>query len=52
MNERGYFREFVEAFLNMKRTDIANLLADLKKEGRIRHVGSRKKGYWEVVKGK
>jgi len=35
--------------LDMKQTDVNNLLQELKKAKKIHHIGSRKFGYWELL---
>jgi len=46
--KKGVFSEFSDAFSGLKRNGISNLLSELKKEGKIRHQGSRRSGYWEI----
>lgn len=41
-------KEFNDAFSEMNARDISNLLSELKGEGKIKHVGSRKSGRWEL----
>lgn len=48
-NPKGYARDFMDA-LNLKRTDIANLLTELNKAGKIRRVGNKRSGHWELNK--
>jgi len=48
---KGVFSEFADAFPGLKRGDISNLLEELKKEGKIRHLGSRRGGYWVISDG-
>lgn len=48
-NRKGYFKDFQDA-LNLKRSDIRNLLSELRMTGKIRHVGNRRSGYWELNK--
>jgi len=49
-NERGFFKDFQDIFPELKQMDISNLLQELKREGKITHKGSAKKGFWEVLK--
>ncbi len=51
INKQGQAKrdEFVDAFPDLKSGDISNLLSELKNDGKIRHIGSRKFGYWEIV---
>ena len=50
-NKKGFFKDFKEALYDLKDSDIKNLLQELKKEGKVIHVGSRKAGYW-IIKEK
>lgn len=45
-NTRGSMPEFVEAFPDIKRSDITNLLQELRRENKISHQGSIRAGYW------
>lgn len=45
-NARGSMSEFVEAFPDIKRSDITNLLQELRREKLIHYAGSVRKGYW------
>ncbi len=45
-NGKGSMDEFIEAFLDIKRTDITNLLQELRREHKIKHLGSTRGGYW------
>ena len=47
-NKKGKFKDFSDAFQELKRSDMSNLLMELKKEEKIRHIGARKSGYWEL----
>ncbi len=47
-NKRGYSHEFVDA-LGLKRSDVSNLLTELRRIKVIRFVGHKKNGYWELV---
>jgi ATP-dependent DNA helicase RecG len=46
---RGTFQEFHEALDGLNRNQIHGLLNELREEGKIRHVGPRRYGYWEKV---
>ncbi len=48
-NRRGYAKELSDAKSELTPKDINNLLQELKKEGKIKHTGSRRTGYWELV---
>ncbi|MDP2913468.1 MAG: putative DNA binding domain-containing protein [Candidatus Omnitrophota bacterium] len=45
---KGNFRQFADAFPQLERSGITNLLMELKREGKIKYTGSRKSGYWEI----
>lgn len=45
-NSRGSMPEFMEAFPDIKRSDITNLLQELRRENRISYQGSSIGGYW------
>jgi ATP-dependent DNA helicase RecG len=49
-NKKGIMKDFQDIFPELKPMDISNLLRELKKEGKIRHMGPRNTGYWELVK--
>jgi len=46
---RGVKKDFIDAFPELKVSDISNLLQELKLEGNIKRVGSERAGYWIVV---
>ncbi len=48
-NQKGYARDFRDA-LNIKRSDVSNLLTELGKAGKIQRVGNKRSGYWELNK--
>jgi len=48
-NPKGYAKDFQDA-LNLKRSDIANLLTELSKSKKIHHVGNKRSGHWELNK--
>lgn len=39
----------VEGFNDLKAKDVANLLSELKTEGKIRYEGTRPTGYWVLI---
>lgn len=45
---RGIKKDFIEAFPELKVSDISNLLQELKIEGKIKRKGAEKFGYWEI----
>lgn len=45
---KGVKKDFIEAFPELKVSDISNLLQELKTEGKIKRKGSEKFGYWEI----
>lgn len=45
----GNFQQFADAFPQLERSGIVNLLMELKREGKIKHLGSRKSGCWHIV---
>lgn len=45
---KGIKKDFIEAFPELKVSDISNLLQELKTEGKIKRKGSEKFGYWEI----
>ncbi|MDO8733682.1 MAG: ATP-binding protein, partial [Elusimicrobiota bacterium] len=49
-NEKGYIKDFIDVFPELKRSDINNLLKELKGKERIIFVGPKKLGYWMLVK--
>jgi ATP-dependent DNA helicase RecG len=46
---KGRLQDFLDAFPELKRGDIANLLYELKSEGKIKHEGFRRSGYWVIT---
>lgn len=46
---KGNLMAFRDIFPELKPMDISNLLRELKQEGKITHVGSKKTGYWKLV---
>ena len=46
---KGYLHDLQLAFQELKPQDISNLLQELKRERKIRFVGSSKTGYWEIA---
>lgn len=47
---RGVKRDFIDAFPELKTSDISNLLQELKIEGKIGRKGSDRMGYWKIKK--
>src|SRR3990172_10450019 len=47
---KGIKKDFIEAFPDLKVSDISNLLQELKYEGKIERVGSDRGGYWQIKK--
>ena len=45
---KGRREDFIDAFPDSKPSDVANLLNELKAEGKIKHLGSRRSGYWVI----
>ncbi len=50
-NKKGFARDLKDAFPNLKAQDIANLLQELKKAGKIKHAGSDRGGWWSLSEG-
>ena len=48
-NTKGTFQDFVDLFPDLGSNKVTNLLTALKREGKIRHEGSRKQGYWCII---
>jgi ATP-dependent DNA helicase RecG len=46
---KGTRKEFLDGFPELKPSDIANLLNELKTDGKIKHVGTRRSGHWIVI---
>ena len=44
---RGIKKDFIDAFPELKHSDITNLLSELKRENKIKRIGSDRAGYWE-----
>ncbi|KFO68046.1 hypothetical protein ER57_06720 [Smithella sp. SCADC] len=49
-NKKGIMKDFQDIFPELKTMNISNLLRELKKEGKICHLGPRNTGHWELVK--
>jgi ATP-dependent DNA helicase RecG len=49
-NKKGVMKDFKDAFTDMNRVGINNLFQELKKAGKIEHIGSKRQGYW-ILKG-
>jgi len=47
-NKKGVMKDFQDAFPDLRRSDIHNLLQELKKSGQIIHKGARQSGYWTL----
>lgn len=47
-NKKGYFKDIILAFPDLKIKDVNNLLQELRREKKIKHVGSPRSGYWEL----
>jgi ATP-dependent DNA helicase RecG len=45
-NKKGVMKDLKDAFTDMNRGGINNLLQELKKAGKIEHIGSKSQGYW------
>ena len=45
---RGIKKDFIDAFPELKISDISNLLQELKEEGKIERVGSIRAGFWKL----
>lgn len=48
-NGKGYMKDFKDVFLDMDQNKINLLLQELKKAGKVGHIGSKKSGYWEII---
>lgn len=48
-NQKGFMKDFRDAFQDMRQSNINNLLQEMKKAGKIDHVGSRRSGYWILI---
>ena len=40
--------DFLDAFGDLQRKDVENLLQELRQSNRIKHVGSKRSGYWAL----
>lgn len=49
-NKKGLMKDFRDAFQDMNRIDINNLLQEMKRDGKISHIGSKRAGYWVIKK--
>ncbi len=47
-NERGFIKDFLDVFPDLKQPDINNLLQELKRDGKVIHIGTRISGYWTL----
>lgn len=47
-NKKGAMKEFQDVFPDLKRSDIHNLLQELKQAEHIIYMGSKKSGYWTL----
>lgn len=47
-NKKGCMKDFQDVFPDLRRSDIHNLLQELKKAGQIVRVGTRQSGYWTL----
>lgn len=45
---KGMKRDFADAFPDLSRKDISNLLQELRQDGKIRYRGSKQGGYWAL----
>ena len=45
----GVKKDFIDAFPDLKVSDISNFLQELKQEGKIKRVGSDRAGSWKLV---
>lgn len=48
-NKKGTLDDFKDIFPELKPMDISNILRELRRDGKIRYVGVRGSGYWEIV---
>jgi len=46
-NKRGVLRDFCDIFPELTKKDVANLLQELRKDGRLNFFGKIRTGYWE-----
>ena len=49
-NKKGFMKDFKDVFVEMDQPGIKNLLREMKKAGKIDHIGPKRTGYW-VIKG-
>jgi len=49
MNSKGNLQDFRNIFQELRPMGISNLLRELKEEGKIKHVGSKKFGHWRLA---
>lgn len=47
-NEKGFIKDFLDVFPDLKQPDINNLLQELKRDGKVIHTGTRLSGYWAL----
>jgi ATP-dependent DNA helicase RecG len=47
-NEKGFIKDFLDVFPDLQQPDINNLLQELKRDGMVIHMGTRKSGYWTL----
>lgn len=45
---KGVKKDFIDAFPDLKVSDISNLLNELKIDGKIERKGSDRAGYWQI----
>jgi ATP-dependent DNA helicase RecG len=50
-NEKGYIKEFKDAFFELEVKTIRNMLSELRNEGKIVFIGNKKYGFW-ILKNK
>ena len=48
-NNKGYSMDFQDIFPELQPMDISNLLRELRNDGKIMHIGSKKYGYWRLT---
>ncbi|MFH0812756.1 MAG: RNA-binding domain-containing protein [Pseudomonadota bacterium] len=48
-NKKGYFKDFQDIFPELEPMDISNRLRELRQEGKIKHEGSKRHGYWRLA---
>ncbi|TSA48120.1 MAG: hypothetical protein D4R56_01020 [Deltaproteobacteria bacterium] len=47
-NKKGSMADFLDAFGDLQRKDVENLLQELRQSNRIKHVGSKRSGSWAL----